>query len=152
MATMATFDCLDSIDSMDLSHNALPGAIFEELAKTLATPGAMEQLRVLQMSHNLGGVGGIPALLRAFEDGESGAGNELRCLDIACVGGGLGACIELGQTLLRGTLPNLIECFMGRNAAADAPELKGRFGLVAEARPKLRVYGLDDDILGRYLI
>ena len=116
------------------------------------SPGALAHLRVLRLSHNLAGVEGIPALLRAFEDGESGAGSHLRCLDVACVGGGLGAVVELAMSLLRGTLPKLLECYMGRNAAADAPELKGRYGSLAEARPTLRVHGLDDDILGRYII
>eukprot|EP00937_MAST-01D_sp_MAST-1D-sp2_P003852 g3852.t1 len=142
-----------SLTLLDLSHNGLKAGAFEELANTLVAPAGLNSLRVLRLSNNQSGINGVPVLVRALEEGECTASDSMRELDLTAIGMGLQGCLDLSMALIRGVLPKLVRLCIGLNSAAGTPEMNGRYKDIARRRKYLlHVEGLEDDILGRYII
>ena len=135
------------LQALRLSHNGLPAKAFEELCATMSSQKGLLCLRVLEAGHNDAQAAGMRAVATCLRcSPETGAGNALVSLDLACVGAGWRGCVEVAQELLRGACPNLLELKMGRNAtvASGAKEFQAKLRAVAEQRPAIRVHGIDD--------
>jgi hypothetical protein len=133
--------------ALRLSHNGLPAKAFEELCATMSSQKGLLCLRVLEVGHNDAQAAGMRAVATCLRSSpETGAGNALVSLDLACVGAGWRGCVEVAQELLRGACPKLLELKMGRNAsvASGAKEFQAKLRAVTEQRPAIRVHGIDD--------